>query len=339
MSLKQIAGLTGVSPATVSSVLNNPDYQCQKGDMAERIRETARNLGYVPNSNARELKKGLAGTKDAYKVDVLLARFNSINEDAFFYEIFRYLETEMLNQNCVMNQILKAPDIALRKTANERIRSAGLIILGKCPSGLVSELKREYKAIVAIDRNPTEYEMDEVICSGAKAASIAIEYLLSLGHRNIGYIGDCNMESRYTGYYECLLAHRIPLIYDYVVSTGQTREEGYRAYDKLAEKGKQPTAVFCANDVTALGFLQAIKDKSGKRKKDVYRPAVVSIDDIEEASLFSPMLTTVHIPKSDMVHMAVMLLCDRIKGYHKECMRVDFPCHIIIRESSGMHII
>lgn len=154
--------------------------------------------------------------------------------------------------------------------------------------------------------SPTEYELDEVICNGAKAASTAIEYLLSLGHRSIGYIGDCNMESRYSGYYECLLGHRIPLIYDYVVSTGQTREEGYRAYDRLAEKGRQPTAVFCANDVTALGFLQAMKDKTGRKKKDIYRPAVVSIDDIEEASLFSPMLTTVHIPKKDMVHMAVM---------------------------------
>ncbi len=338
MSLKQIAELTGVSPATVSRVLNNPDYHCQNKDMTEKIREAARKLGYVPNSNARELKKGSVGSGDVFKVDVLLARFNSINEDAFFYEIFRYLETEMLRQNCVMNQILKAPDIALRKTVNERIRSVGLVILGKCPSGLVSELKREYKAVVAIDRNPTEYEMDEVICNGAKAASIAIEYLLSLGHRSIGYIGDCNMESRYSGYYECLLAHRIPLIYDYVVSTGQTREEGYRAYERLAEKGKQPTAVFCANDVTALGFLQAVRDKSGRKKKDVYRPAVVSIDDIEEASLFSPMLTTVHIPKSDMVHMAVMLLCDRLNGLHQECMRVDFPCHIIIRESSGVHV-
>lgn len=338
MSLKQIAELTGVSPATVSRVLNNPDYHCQDRAVTEKIREAARKSGYVPNSSARELKKGSVHSDNVFKVDVFLARFNSINEDAFFNEVFRHLETEMINQRCVLNQILKAPDIALRKSGNELIRSVGLIILGKCPSNLVYELKKEYKAVVAIDRNPTQYELDEVICNGAKAASTAIEYLLSLGHRSIGYIGDCNMESRYSGYYECLLGHRIPLIYDYVVSTGQTREEGYRAYDRLAEKGRQPTAVFCANDVTALGFLQAMKDKTGRKKKDVYRPAVVSIDDIEEASLFSPMLTTVHIPKKDMVHMAVMLLCDRLNGLHQEYVRVEFPCHIMIRESSGVHV-
>ncbi len=75
------------------------------------------------------------------------------------------------------------------------------------------------------------------------------------------------MESRYSGYYECLLGHRIPLIYDYVVSTGQTREEGYRAYDRLAEKEDSRRRCFCANDVTALGFLQAMKDKTGRKRK------------------------------------------------------------------------
>ena len=145
------------------------------------------------------------------------------------------------------------------------------------------------------------------------------------------------MEMRYTGYYECLLSYKLPLTYDYVVSTSQTREEGYRAFDRLAGLSEPPTAVFCANDVTALGFLQAMKDRNGRRRRDVYRPAVVSIDDIEEASRITPMLTTVHIPKEDMAHLAILTLRDRLEGGHRECLRLELPCHLMVRESAGMY--
>ena len=92
----------------------------------------------------------------------------------------------------------------------QRKANAGLIILGKCPKELFSTLKRRYSCIVGIDRNPTEYEYDEVICNGATAAEKAVEYLILLGHKNIAYIGDCTYESRYIGYYQALLNHKIP---------------------------------------------------------------------------------------------------------------------------------
>ena len=86
MSLKKISELTGCSVATVSRVLNNPDYHCQEEGLSERILETARELNYVPNSSARQLKMGEDARK-GFDVDVLLARFNSLGEDAFFEEV------------------------------------------------------------------------------------------------------------------------------------------------------------------------------------------------------------------------------------------------------------
>ena len=340
MSLKKIAQLTGASVATVSRVLNNPEYQCQDKTLTERIRQTARELQYIPNSSARQLKLGNVEGENAgrYIIDILLARFDSLEEDSFFSEVFRCVETECYRNHCAIGKILSTPDVAAMSVRNERTRAQGLLILGKCSQSLVEELNRRYQGIVAIDRNPTEYQLDEIVCNGAKAASMAVEYLLELGHRRIAYIGDCNMEARYTGYYECLLNHKIHVSYDYVVPTSQTREEGYRAFEKMAALEKPPTAVFCANDITALGFLQAMKDKNGRKKKDVYRPAVIAIDDIEEASRVSPMLTTVQIPKEDMAHLAILTLRDRLLGGHKECIRLELPCHLMIRESSGVHI-
>ena len=343
MSLKRISELTGASVATISRVLNNPDYQCQDPAMTEKILETARNLNYVPNQNARQLKMGNtenAGNENGrYVIDVLLARFDALDKDPFFSEMFRHVEAEFYRQNCSIGKILTVPDISRMNAINERTRADGLLILGKCPSDITDTLIRKYHGTIAIDRNPMDYKMDEVVCNGSTAATIAVEYLLELGHRKIAYIGDCNMEARYMGYYECLLSHKIPLTYDYVIPTNQTREDGYRAFERIFDYEKRPTAVFCANDVTALGFLQAMKDKNGRKKKQAYRPAVIAIDDIEEASRFSPMLTTVRIPKEDMIHLAVLTLRDRLQHGHKEYIRLELPCHLMIRESSGVHLL
>ena len=340
MSLKKISELTGASVATVSRVLNNPQYQCQDREMTERIRQAARDMGYVPDQNARCLKmrKTEGRIADHFTIDVLLARLSTLEEDPFFAEIFRCIETECHRQGCVVGKILNIPDVRTAAMNQERVRAEGLLILGKCSPELVEELLRRYRGVIAIDRNPLEYRMDEIICNGTKAAEKAVEYLMELGHTRIAYVGDCNMEMRYTGYYECLLSYKLPLTYDYVVSTSQTREEGYRAFGRLEGLADPPTAVFCANDITALGFLQAMKDKNGRRRKGVYRPAVVAIDDIEEASRISPMLTTVHIPKEDMAHLAILTLRDRLEGGHRECLRLELPCHLMVRESSGMYV-
>lgn len=339
MSLKKISQLTGASVATVSRVLNNPWYQCQDKEMTERIRQTARELGYVPDQNARHLKMGREGRMaDHFVIDVLLARFRTLEEDPFFSEIFRCVETECHKQGCALGKILNMPDIKAAAMNRERVRADGLVILGKCSPELVEQMLQRYRGVIAIDRNPLEYRMDEIICNGARAAETAVEYLIELGHTKIAYVGDCNMEMRYTGYYECLLSHKMALRYDYVVSTSQTREEGYHAFAKISELPDPPTAVFCANDITALGFLQAMKDKNGRRRKGVYRPAVIAIDDIEEASRISPMLTTVRIPKEDMAHLAILTLQDRLQGGHRECIRLEIPCHLMVRESSGMYV-
>ncbi len=340
MSLKKIAQMTGASVATVSRVLNHPDYQCQDKKLTERIRQAARELDYVPNQNARQLKIGSCKNmpkEKPFKIDILLARFHSFAEAPFFEELYRYIETECYQLNCIPGQILHVPDISILGAEN-RLRADGMLVLGKCPQTAADIILRKYHGVVAIDRNPMDYRMDEITCNGAHAAGMAVEYLLELGHTDIAYVGDCTMEARYSGYYECLLNHKISLIYEYIVPTNQTRQEGYQAFHRLKTLHKPPTAVFCANDVTALGFLQAMKDGNGRRRKQVYRPAVISIDDIEEAVRFSPMLTTIQIPKGDMAHLAVLTLKDRLQGGHQACVRMELPCHLMVRESSGMYL-
>ena len=116
--------------------------------------------------------------------------------------------------------------------------------------------------------------------------------------------------------------------------TEQTREEGFQAMISILDrKDRRPSAIFCANDTTALGVLSALKKKRHKN----YFPSVISIDDIEEAQHTSPMLTTIAIPKREMAHLALTTLLDRRMGHHEEYIRIELPCHLMKRESCDYH--
>lgn len=355
MSLKKIAELAGTSVSTVSRVLNQPEHKCHDQTMRDRIWKIAADLQYTPNTMARNLRKGVDPQEIPFTVDVFLTRFHSIENDAFFMELFQIIKEELLTNGCLFGELLTSVDIwnlGKESTESKHIpyrssskvlaerpqnsqafintkRNTGLVILGKCPDHLIPLLRKRYPCVVGIDRNPTDYLYDEIFCDGAAATEQALEYLISLGHRNIAYIGDCNYESRYVGYYQTLLNHKLPLNYDNIYPTDQTKQEAYHMTEKILEKPKRPTAIFCANDTTALGVLE----KLNQTKHSDYTPSVISIDDIEEAKHSTPMLTTISIPKREMGHLALTTLLDRWKGYHTENIRIELPCHLTKRES------
>lgn len=333
MSLKKIAEIVGVSPSTVSRVLNNTVSTCASPELKERIWEAAHSLNYVPNSHARNLKTGVQTNSPTYRIAVILSRFHSLDTDPFFRELFQSIEEALFACSCLLHSVSTSEQTDLSSLAT----ADGVIILGRCSDDFLTQIKKYTRNIVGVDRNPTDYKMDEIICNGKTAAIKAMEHLLSLGHQKIGYIGDCSSESRYVGYCETLIARSIPLNYNYICSTDQTFDSGFTAMQTLLQQ--DITAVFCANDISALGALKAMSEllstKSDKHKMTKANPkiSVISIDNISLSQTSSPLLTTVNVPKEDMGRMAVTVLLDRIKHRHSEYVRVEFPCKIIERDS------
>lgn len=338
MSLKEIAKLAGTSVSTVSRVLNNANYKCSDPELEKRIWQAARELQYLPNPAARALQKGENGKETAEEkvplFDIFLTRFPSLDQDLFFRELYDALKKELLKQQCLLGRLLTVPDITTMMQSptpfsKDAPHADGLILLGKCPSELISPLSNYYRHLVGIDRNPTDFDYDEVVCSGTDAAVIAMNYLISLGHKKIAYIGDCSYEARYIGYYQSLINHNLPLDYSNIYPTSQTRQEGMQMMQVILQKKELPSAIFCANDSTALGVFDCLK---AHRKKG-YIPSVISIDNIQESQETKPMLTTIDIPKKEMAHHAVSLLLDQIHGGHKDAVRMELPCRLIVRES------
>lgn len=327
MSLKEIAERTGVSISTVSRVLNNSQGSCVSAPVRERVLAAARECCYQPNLNARNLKKSACVQKQSL-ITIIMAREDVSQTDSFFSHCLNDLSAELLRSGFCLHSV-----DYLKEGAGRISEADGYIVLGKCRQELLQILKKRTANLVGVWRNPSVLPVDQVFSSGKKAVFLAMNYLTELGHRRIAYIGDCSYENRFIGYTEALTEHRLPLIYSLVFDVCQDREDGRRAMERLLDTGGA-TAVLCASDEIALGAMEALK--RARRARDSVPVSVVSIDDIPAASKAN--LTTVHIPRREMAHLAVQLLADRFAGGHEECVNLELPCRLIERDSCFLSV-
>lgn len=341
MSIKEIAEKVGVSVSTVSRVLSKPDYKCSSKELREQIFAAAREMNYVPNESAKNLRSGENKNFGLYRISILVTRTNDSDTDPFFNELIRLIQTEINKNMCMLMRIWYRPDFSdegkcsalnIRQAVKELYSeddSDGIIIVGKCCSRVIRQLKAQWKNIVSINRNSTNYEIDEVLCDGRKIASSAVEYLIRLGHRKIAYVGECHSESRFKGFQETLLKYNIETDIDHIIQTGLSENDGYAAMERIIQMQDRPTGIYCANDIIAIGMLKALS-KYGSR---YYNPSIISSDDISEARYTKPMLTTIRLPKEEMAKFAVYLLLDRLNGGHKSVTRTELECSLVIRSS------
>lgn len=344
MSIKEIAKRAGVSSSTVSRVLNNPNYKCSSPELRDKIWRAAMELNYVPNEAARSLKMGTSSKADQiYYINVLMTRMDDDQSDPFFTELLHIIESEIHKHMCILSKVwymsLFSNERKCRMENLDHIidemykktegKCDGLVIIGKCHKTALRKLKQRYKHIVSVNRNSTNYEIDEVLCDGRKIASIAVEYLIQLGHRDIAYVGECHNEMRYNGYLDTLKKYDIDIEPRNIIETRQTELEGFEIMKKLLQSNDCPTGIYCANDITAVGMLKCFN----RLKNRYYTPSIISSDDIEQAQYTKPMLTTVRLPKDEMGKFAIELLLDRMRSGHKSVVRMEMEGKLMIRNS------
>lgn len=241
MSIKEIAEKVGVSVSTVSRVLSKPEYKCSSKELREKIFAAAREMNYVPNESEKNLRSGESKKSESYRLSILVTRTNSSEADPFFNELIGLIQSEINKNMCMLMRIWYRPEFSdegkcaalnikqsVRELYNEEA-SDGLIIVGKCCPQVIRHLKMQWKNLVSVNRNSTNYEIDEVLCDGRKIASQAVEYLIRLGHRKIAYVGECHSESRFKGFQETLIKYNIETDIDYIIQTRLSENDGYSA--------------------------------------------------------------------------------------------------------------
>ena len=196
------------------------------------------------------------------------------------------------------------------------------------PSILINNQNRKSPSPSGADRG----EIYSVVFDDVQGGELATHFLISQGHRVIAYLGGpsdyAENRKRLSGYRRALSAANIPYDPALVCSGSGRVDSGILAKD-LAALPAAPTAIFCYNDMTAIGALSALRRAGLRVPGDL---SVVGFDDIPFASYIDPPLTTIHQPKDEMGRIALRMLLDLLD--HKKVANVVVPGKLIVRESA-----
>ena len=326
-TIKDVAELVGVHPSTVSRVINDDSRISEK--TREKVFLIIKKLGYTPNAIARGLK-----TKRTHTLGMLIPDITN----PFFAEIARGVE-DAANKND-FNIILCNTDDRLKKE-----RTYLEILRGKRVDGLILgtahikdksilELEKNNFPYILVSRNIEELDKNCVIVDDEAGGIMATEYLIKLGHRRIAHItGPLKIRSalnRLKGYKLALKKYGIEYR-DELVGEGDFRiKGGYQVMKRFLKLAEPPTAIFAANDLLALGAMQAIQKKNFHIPEDF---SVIGFNDIELASFVYPPLTTIRQPMLEMGALAVKMLIKIIEEGEFNQGKVILKPELIVRES------
>lgn len=328
-TLKDIARLSGVSTATVSKIINGKDHDIGENTI-KRVRLIIDEQNFRPNYLARSMRTKVTRTIGLIIPDVRNPYFTDMARGAEDSAQKRGYSLLFCNSDDDLHK-----EIEYIKTLTER-QVDGIALAGSVRRDRALEERYEVEVpMVTLDRDAyfkgvrSYLQVDNI--SGAHDA---VCYLVRLGHKRILFLSgerDAKVsEERLEGYQKALAEAGIPFD-ESLVQEGSFNLEFGHDYILSGKLDPTVTAIFCGNDLIALGALKGLK-KVGKRvPEDI---SVIGFDDIHLASIWSPELTTVRQPIYDLGYTAVGRLIDILEGVeHTEKMEIKLE--LIVRESTG----
>lgn len=340
VTIKDVARRSGVSPMTVSRVINQS--QRVSPGTRSRVEQAISELGYVPSRLARGLSRQKTGTIALIVPDVANPFFTLIVRGA--EDVARRAGYRVLLCDTRFDLTLEAE--VIEDMIAHRVEGIVIAPVSDTSRGQLKRLTRFGVPFVLIDRTIPGVECDVVLGDSVAGARKLVEHLIALGHRRIGMIvEDENVSTardRRAGYVEALVRAGIPLEPNLVVRAVADPRGGVVGMESLLRLDEPPTAVFTVNNLVALGAIEAVRAAGLEVPDDI---AFVCFDDIEYASLlypflrlypFHPFLTVMLQPAETFGTLGTQLLFERIEGRKLERARkVVLPGDFLVRESCG----
>lgn len=324
ISIKDIAKKASVSPSTVSRALN--DYPRISTEKRKQIQELAKSMGYIPSQAARNLVTQQSATIGVAVADYL---------DPFYVSLLASIEDVALANN----YDLFVSSFFQDRHREEKLfdafyqkRLAGIIVAGSLiDDGYLSQVNRSIPAVLV---NCSSYPFS-VSTDKLSGAIMALEYLIGLGHYRIAYVSQSEPLKiellRLQGYRSVLSKHNIPIDESIIVAGDGGVIGGIKAVSQLMALPEDPSAIFCFNDMTAIGVLNALQKQGYQVPRDC---SVVGFDDLDIAAYYHPSLTTVRQPIYQLGYEAVEMLLNLIQG-DDEVSSVILKPELIVRDSTA----
>lgn len=324
ITIKDIATKCNVSVSTVSKVLNNVPTGVS-AQTRERILKCIKETGYRPNSVARSLI-----TKKTYTIGLIIPHVRN----PYYVDIANGVEAQSAKCGYNVFLCLNESDPKLEKhyvdlLLNKKVD--GIISV----SGFFSKDIRSHVPLVVLERKRYDITLPSVLFNSLYGGHLAATYLLENNHRNILFItGDLNYQSavdQMTGFVQCLNAAGVE-VPNHKMYHGKFRaEDGVSAVDYFNKEGllSDATAIFCSNDLCALGVYNRLYELNYAIPDDI---SVMGYDDISISKFFTPPLTTIAQSTYEMGKAAFNLLMDLIDGNYTGG-NIVFDPSIVVRKS------
>ena len=329
VNLKILAEYLSLSPATVSLVMNNaPGASAIAATTRHRVLEAAKRLDYRPNPIARSLR-----TRQTFTVGVIVPEFS----EGYFTMLMNGIEEHLL-QSGYLHYVVS------HQGKRDLIDEYPRLLTKRAVDGFLlvnTSLNEEVSVpVVSISGHRKLKGNTNIMLDHDRAALLALKHLYDLGHRRIAFMKGQRQASDSDSRWEGILAmaKRVgltihPELCVYLEANSWSPELGYPIIRDLLARTRDFTAIFCFNDIAAIGAIRAIADAGLRCPDDI---SVIGFDDISSAAYHTPRLTTVRQPLRRMGEMAVQTLLKRIESPNEAYPEVIlFEPELMVRESTS----
>lgn len=331
-TIQDVARVAQVSSATVSRALTSPERVSEA--TRERITEAVLSTGYTVNQMARSLRLRAAKT-------ILIAIPNIGNP--FYSTILDAVVQDAAERGygvLVANRLGGDPTLGLKDYFYSN-RADGLLLFDASLDLEALQdlpLVRGNRPLVLSCDDIPDAPLDMVMTDNREAVETAVGYLVELGHTKIGTVRSRTtpnvLSERHAGFEQAMQRAGLPIRPDWVWQGDHAIAGGIAAAESWLALDKRPTALFCGNDETAIGFISRLRQAGVDCPRDV---SVIGFDDIAVAEHLSPALTTMRQPRYQMGKVATALLLDILEGPAGERppIRHVLKSELVIRASTA----
>lgn len=336
MSLAQIAELLRISKSAVSMALNGKPGVSDATRAA--VLRTARELGYTHRSMVAQAPRKSVRVLACTEGDIVSAGFA---RTPFFLELVGHIQdmASLTGYACIVSAVPLenyAQELARIETS---IPSAGLLLLGtNLSTRQMIAIGEGRRNLVVVDAFDELLPFNTVVMNNRQGAAAAVRHLLELGHRRIGY-GRCsarvlNFEARERGFVETLAAQGIGVRPEDCFLLPPSIEDAQAQFAAAvgSRGGDLPSAIFCDNDYLAIGVIKAATSLGMLVPESL---SVIGFDDIPEAKVVAPELTTIHVAKDQIARVAVERLCALIEDNDQAVLKQIIDTQLVTRASTA----
>ena len=337
VQIKDIAAKAGVSPATVSLVLNN------KPGISEETRNAVirvvQDLGYT-----RPKAHRTPPAEQQQNVQFIIYKKHGmvVADTPFFAYVLEgvQIQARKYGFNLLISYIDERAGAAAVRQQIQRITQSGckgmLLLATEIEEEGLKPFLESGVPMVVVDNRMQKCDIDTVTMNNVQGAYLATHYLAECGYRKIGHLQSRvviqNFVDRHTGYEQAIRELSLSGYPDGTFKIGSTAEKAYMDMKELLAGGTElPQAFFADNDVIALGALRALNEAGKKVPQDV---AIVGFDDIPMSALSTPPLTTVRVEKIYIGRAAVDRLAARLEEPDAPCMKLEVQTTLVVRGST-----